>query len=134
MSSFYICVPKIMIRWCMVPEIWRTTDGQADRWTDWGKKWHIEVGAPPKNNAQITVFLIPTSIRQMPMWLLTWKTKSLFHIDTFLSTLLFLPLQKFKTIKIKQEKNPYTQANMCLLHISRNFKDIFKYICFTLYL
>ena len=28
--SFYICVPKIMIRWCMVPEIWCATD----RWTD----------------------------------------------------------------------------------------------------
>ena len=25
-SSFYICVPKIMIRWCMVPEIWCVTD------------------------------------------------------------------------------------------------------------
>ena len=25
-SSFYICVPKIMIRWCMVPEIWCMTD------------------------------------------------------------------------------------------------------------
>ena len=43
--------------------------------------------------------------------------------------------QKFKTIKIKPEKIPlYTQTNACLLHISRNFKDIFKYICFTLYL
>ena len=39
-SSFYICVPKTMIRWCTVPEIWCRTDGQ--------KKWHIEVGAPPK--------------------------------------------------------------------------------------
>ena len=26
-SSFYICVPKIMIRWCTVPEIWCATDG-----------------------------------------------------------------------------------------------------------
>ena len=26
MSSFYICVPKIMIRCCQVPEIWRMTD------------------------------------------------------------------------------------------------------------
>ena len=26
MSSFYICVPKIMIRWCMVPEICCVTD------------------------------------------------------------------------------------------------------------
>ena len=43
--------------------------------------------------------------------------------------------QKFKTIKIKPEKIPlYTQTNTCLLHISRNFKDIFKYICFMLYL
>ena len=25
-SSFYICAPKIMIRWCMVPEIWCVTD------------------------------------------------------------------------------------------------------------
>ena len=26
-SSFYTCVPTIMIRWCMVPEIWCATDG-----------------------------------------------------------------------------------------------------------
>ena len=32
--SFYTCVPKIMIRWCAVPEIWWTMDGQRDRWTD----------------------------------------------------------------------------------------------------
>ena len=25
-SSFYISVPKIMIRWCTVPQIWCTTD------------------------------------------------------------------------------------------------------------
>ena len=25
-SSFYICAPKIMIKWCMVPEIWCMTD------------------------------------------------------------------------------------------------------------
>ena len=51
-SSFYICVPKIMIRWCTVPEIWcetdRQTGGWTDRRTDGQKKWHIEVGAPPK--------------------------------------------------------------------------------------
>ena len=44
-SSFYTCVPKIMIRWCMVPEIWCATDEQTDGW----KKWHKEMGAPPKN-------------------------------------------------------------------------------------
>ena len=42
-SSFYIYVPKIMIRWHTVPEIWCTTDERTDR------KWHIEVGVPPKN-------------------------------------------------------------------------------------
>ena len=31
-SSFYTCVPKIMIRWCRCPEIWCTTDGRTDRW------------------------------------------------------------------------------------------------------
>ena len=35
---------KIMIRWCTVPEIWFATDGRTDGW----KKWHVEVGAPPK--------------------------------------------------------------------------------------
>ena len=49
-SSFYTCVPKIMVRW------WRflrygmqQTDGQTDRWMDGGKKWHKEVGAHLKN-------------------------------------------------------------------------------------
>ena len=32
--SFYTCVPKIMIRWCIVPEISCAMDGQMDRWTD----------------------------------------------------------------------------------------------------
>ena len=48
-SSSHTCVPKIMIRWCSVPEIrcmtHRSTDIQMDGGT---KKWHIEVGAPPK--------------------------------------------------------------------------------------
>ena len=39
-SSFYTSVPKIMTGWCTVPE----SDGQTDR----QKKWHTEVGAPPK--------------------------------------------------------------------------------------
>ena len=45
-SSFYIHVPKTMIRWCTVPEIWCMSDGQ----TDGRKKWHIDVGAPPNNS------------------------------------------------------------------------------------
>ena len=46
-SSFYTCVPKMMIRWCMVPEYGMQ---QTEGWTDGQKKWHIEVGAPPKKN------------------------------------------------------------------------------------
>ena len=44
-SSSYTSVPKIMIRWCMVPEIWCATDGK----TDTRKKWHKEMGASTLN-------------------------------------------------------------------------------------
>ena len=52
LSFFDICAPKIMIRWCMVPDICcatdrrtdRQTDGWRDRWTDGREKWHIDVG------------------------------------------------------------------------------------------
>ena len=33
-SSFYIHALKIMSRWCMVPEICCTTEGQMDRWRE----------------------------------------------------------------------------------------------------
>ena len=46
-SSFYICVvSKNMVRYCTVPEIWCAMDRQTDGW----KKWHIEVGVPPKKH------------------------------------------------------------------------------------
>ena len=32
-SSFYTCVPKIMIRWYTVPEIWWATGGQTEKLT-----------------------------------------------------------------------------------------------------
>ena len=55
-SSIYTCVPKINIIWCTVPKIWcvtdrrtdRRTNGRTDRRTHGQKKWHIEVGTPPK--------------------------------------------------------------------------------------
>ena len=61
---FYTCVPKIMIKWCTIPEIWFATNGWTDRWrdvltdgqTDGWKKWHIEVGVPPKSQAKIKNF------------------------------------------------------------------------------
>ena len=33
-SLFYICVPKIMITWCTIPEMWCATDRQTDGWTE----------------------------------------------------------------------------------------------------
>ena len=48
-SSFYTCVPKIMIRWCTAPEIWCVTDRQTNGQTNEWKKWQIEVGASPNN-------------------------------------------------------------------------------------
>ena len=80
------------------------------------------------------VFLTHIGICRMPTWLPTWKAKSLYHVDTFLLMWFFLPLEKFQTIKIKPEKDPYTQTNMCLLRMLRKFKEILKYISFTFYL
>ena len=42
-----------MIRWCTVPEIWCTMDGRTDGRTGGRKKWHIEVGVPPKNAGKL---------------------------------------------------------------------------------
>ena len=67
--SFYTCVPKIMIRWCIVPEIWCVADGQkggqTDGWTDGladgRRKWRLEVGAPPKKRLNICTETIQNS-------------------------------------------------------------------------
>ena len=47
-TSFYISLPKMMIRWCTVPEIWCAT-------TDRQRKWCIEVVAPPKNLLKVSM-------------------------------------------------------------------------------
>ena len=54
--SFYTCVPKIMIRWYTVPEIWCATDGQPDSRMDGRKTLQIEVCSLPKND-HFLVFL-----------------------------------------------------------------------------
>ena len=54
-SSSYTCLPKIMIRWKLVHDGhgWDMVhDGQTDGWMDGQKKWHIEVGGPPKKIPQ----------------------------------------------------------------------------------
>ena len=49
-SSFRTCVPKIMIRSCLIPEIWCMTNRQTDGLTDLWKKWHKKVGAQPRKD------------------------------------------------------------------------------------
>ena len=55
-SSFYICVPKL---WSDDVQFLRYGARQTDGWTEVQKKWHIEVGTPPKNRTWIidNVFL-----------------------------------------------------------------------------
>ena len=71
-SPIYTCVPKIMIRWCTVS--WDMMhDGWTDRQMGGQKKWHMEVGAPPKNmpnntNSSNLCFKLPQSNG------LQWKT------------------------------------------------------------
>ena len=52
-SSFYICIPKIMIRWCMVPEIWCASDGWMDERME---KATYRCGYPPKKCLEILSF------------------------------------------------------------------------------
>ena len=77
----YTCVPKIMIRWCTVSEIWcakdRRTYRRMDGRTDRRKKWHIEVGAPPKNGQ--TYF---KKIAVFPLWS-PWKHQKPFGFLMF---------------------------------------------------
>ena len=63
--SFYTIVPKIMIRWCTVPEIWCVTDGR--------KMWLIEVGASPRNMME-RMHVYHVEIRINETWSL-WKAK-----------------------------------------------------------
>ena len=66
-----------MIRWCKVPEIWCAMDG----WTDGWKKWHAEVGAPPKkkkhsniaNLSKCQLMTDDVSVLELGLSLLLWK-------------------------------------------------------------
>ena len=69
-----------------------------------------------------TVFLTHVGICQMPTWLPTWKAKSFYRVGNFLPTWFFLPLRKFRNIKIKLEKM-FTLKQMRAYYI---FQGIFK--------
>ena len=80
-----------------------------------------------------SVFLTHVGIRQIPTWSPTWKAKSLYYVGTFLPTWFFLPLQKFKTIKINAEKIPYTQT-INGYYIFQGFSKIFSSISSLLFI
>ena len=69
------------------------------------------------------VFLTRVDILQMPTWLPTWKAKSLYHVGTFLPTWFFLPLQKFKAIKISIPKQ--IRAHYIFQGILKTFLNIY---------
>ena len=80
-----------------------------------------------------TVFLTRAGIWQMPTWLRTWKTKSLYHVVAFLPTWFFLPLQKFKTIKYNRKKIPIPkQIRAC--YIFQGMLKIFSNIYASLFI
>ena len=51
--SFYICVPKIMIRWCTVPEIWYVTNRWMDGKSDIQRRWVPHLKRPYTSNSAI---------------------------------------------------------------------------------
>ena len=67
-SSFYICVPKIMIRRCTVPEIWCARDWWTDRQTE---KVTYRGGCPTKNKKTKThTFLFLKLVMHLGNWLI----------------------------------------------------------------
>ena len=88
--SFYTCVPKIVIRWCTLPEIWCATDRRTDGW----KKWHRWVPHLKKS-----VYFN----KYKPFWTLkvVWSTKFymgiLIHLISTLYFTIYLLLQQHTT-------------------------------------
>ena len=76
-----------------------------------------------KKSKTNSVFLNHVGIRQMPTWLPTWKAKSLYHVGTFLPTWFFLPLGKFKTIKIPKPKQ--IRAHYIFQGILKIFSNVY---------
>ena len=78
-SLFYICVPKIMIRWCMVPEIWCVTDRRTNR----RKKSRIEVGVPPKKARSVESN--PVQKNPLKIWQSTFQNMNIAKLNIFYS-------------------------------------------------
>ena len=102
--SFYSCVPKIMIRWCMAPEIWCTTDGCSNRKSNI-KRWE---GAPPKN-PKIIIALISQK-------------------SSFLNIHLLTLINKFESFSLynKNSQEHDATCNLCYLDTARQLKTDVK--------
>ena len=96
-SSFHTSVPKIMIRWCTAPEIWCATDGQTDR----QKKWHREVGSPPKKEIFVTFYIAITIVTKFE--------------DEIVNNMAFEHANLIFT-------EPWVLTNEIMLNIMQNFK------------
>ena len=73
LPSLYTCVPKIMIRWCTVPEIWCATGGWTDRHTG-RRKSHIQRWVPHLTKNWVGHFLLKWYKNGFPVNSLTnWK-------------------------------------------------------------
>ena len=77
---FYTCVPKIMIRWCTVPEIWCATDRQNDGKSDIeGWEPHLKIIWSSLTAYLQTIFnAFIMIIGLLEMWLMPHTKKRLF--------------------------------------------------------
>ena len=62
------------------------------------------------------------------------KSKIIISRQHFFAKVIFSVISIIQNYYDKATENSLYPQNMCLLHISRSFKDIFNYIFFTLYL
>ena len=107
MSSFYICVPKIIIRWCMVPEIWCVTDVIISHF---GLFFKIKILKKWKKRLEISSFYI-----RVPKIMIRWCTVPEIWCVTDVTVIshfgLFLPFYPPNSTKkknfFKNEKNTW---------------------------
>ena len=83
----FTCVPKIMIRWCMVPEIWCATDGWKEGQTGrWMEKVTYRGGWPslkiPIDNKTVKW----NNLISIKIWKLAYEAKSWMHNWEVLTT------------------------------------------------
>ena len=77
-------VPKILMTWCTVPNIWCATHGWIEGW----RKWNIKVDLPPKKAWHLKQnfdFFILIDNPYPPVWNLLINNFPIIHQTRFLS-------------------------------------------------